>query len=421
MTAPAASVFVTPQPAVARYSDTGRALLTMSAFSMIGNSVLVVQPMAVGALVDLLHFSEREAGFIAAAELLGFSLGGLALLTFVHKVNRRVLAVAGVAVLVVMDLLACLLHTFPPMLVIRFMAGVGAAVGYSIFPVLAAASSRPERVFGIVNAVSIAYAGVFVLLAPMLLHWWHLPGLYGGIAAISLLVCPTIGWTPPRAEDGTNGGAGSAAETGAGTAVSSPKGVPTGTQQRNIFMLLAVLFFLYVGHGGIWAYQERIGISAGLTKSQVGSLLGSSMLIWGVAGSLLATWLGLVIGRVWPQIISLGTSIVAAMLLVFGVGTLTYGVACALIAFSWFYGLPYQTGLLSLFDPKGRANIAGTLVATLGSALGPSIAAMLLGYGGHAVIGVLAAVCYSICMTLVLLSIAELARTHPEAMTRRSY
>ena len=408
--APGEANSVQPDATAVRHSDTVRALLTMIAFSMVGNTVLVVQPMVVGGLVDLLHFSEREAGFVAAAELLGFSLASLSLLTFVHKVNRRVMALTGVAIVVVVDVIACTIKTFPPMLVLRFMAGAGSATAYAIFPTLAAASSRPERVFGIVNATSIAYAGVFVWLAPKILQLWHLPGIFLTMAALALFVSPTISWTPANSGDRTMPGAVRVAGARRRTKLNP-----------NIAMLLGVIFFLYIGHGGIWAYQERIGVAAGLAKEQIGNLLGSSMLIWGVAGSLLATWLGLAIGRIWPQIISLGASILAALLLVLGAGALTYGVACALIAFSWFYGLPYQTGLLALFDPKGRANIGGVLMSTLGSALGPTLAAILLGYGGHVAIGAMAGVSYVICLVLVLISIQQLARTHPDALRRRSY
>jgi MFS family permease len=405
---------------------------------MVGNTVLAVQPMVVGGLVDLLHFSEKQAGFVATAELLGFSLGGTALLAFVNKVDRRVLTLVGVGIAVFADVAACLVRTFPPMLLLRFIAGVGSVTAYSVFPVLAAASTSPERVFGIVNATSIAYAGLFVWVAPILLRTWHLPGVFLCMAILALIACPTIRWASPAAsgrrplQPASNSAGtgrrlaeelphGAGRRSGAGTELRAGSPLPaTVSQARNIFMLLAVLLVLYIGHGGIWAYQERIGLSAGLTREQVGPLLGSSMLIWGVAGSLLATWLGLSIGRIWPQVLSLGTSIIAAGMLVFGSGALVYGLSCALIAFSWFYGLPYQTGLLALFDPKGRANIAGDLVSTLGSAMGPTCAALLLGIGGHAAIGMMAAACYSICLGLVLLSIKELVRTHPDALTRRN-
>jgi predicted MFS family arabinose efflux permease len=388
------------------HHETYRALLTMAAYSIIGNTVLAVQPMVVGGLVDLLHFSERQAGFIASAELAGFSVAGLAVLTFVHRANRRVLALAGVALLVCSDIAACLISSYPAMLICRSVAGMGSAAAYSIFPVLAAASSRPERVFGVVNATSIAYAGAFVWLAPRLLALWHLPGIFLGMALLAVILCPTILWTPARRHQVVAPGLQAAPSRSARSRLN-----------MNIAILLGVTLCLYIGHGGIWAYQERIGMAAGLRRVQVGALLGSSMLIWGVAGSMLATWLGLVIGRIWPQVLSFAISIVAAVLLVVGGSPAIYGVACALIALSWFYGLPYLSGWLALLDPNGRANIACMLVSTTGSALGPGFAAALVGSGsGYASIAAMAGTCYLICLGLVLLNAAYLARSTPSAV-----
>jgi len=311
--------------------------------------------MVVGGLVDYLHFSQREAGLVASAELTGFSLAGIALLTFVHRVDRRVLAYVGIAIVVTADLIACAVKTFPLMFAVRMLAGAGSAIAYAIFPVLAASSSRPERVFGLVNATSIGYAGAFVWVAPKLMELGQLPGIFLSMGVIALLVSPTILWTP-------------ASLPAAGRA-------PVGRLNTAMVLLLVATLCLYVGHGGIWAYQERIGIAAGIPKQRIGSLLGSSMLIWGVAGSLLATWLGLAWGRVWPQVMALVLSVFAAILLVVGADPLMYGLACALIAFSWFFGLPYLSGWLAALDPQGRANIACVLVSTLGSALGPALAA----------------------------------------------
>ncbi len=376
------------------FADTRRALLTMVAYSLIGNTVLAVQPMVVGGLVDLLHFTQRQAGFIASAELAGFSAAGLAVLAVVHRVDRRLLALTGVLLLASADVVACFSHDFVPMLIVRCAAGIGSAVAYAILPVLAAASSRPERVFGIVNAASIAYAGAFVWIAPRLLVAWHLPGIFLTMALLALGVSGTIFWLP--GEIRARGGQVAAAR---GTGSS---GRPVRLQ---VAMLLLVTLCLYVGHGAIWAYQERIGVAAGLYPSEVGSLLGSSMLIWGVSGSLLATGLGMLIGRIWPQLLALMLSILAAALLVMGSGLGPYGVACAAIAFSWFYGLPYLSGWLAKLDSQGRANIACMLISTLGSALGPALAALVIGnarvYGS---VGVLAGSCYVICFCLVAIA-----------------
>jgi hypothetical protein len=223
---------------------------------------------------------------------------------------------------------------------------------------------------------------------------------------LALSVCPTIFWVDARPRP-----------TSAVLPATGVAPVRGGQFNLNIALLLGVTLSLYVGHGGIWAYQERIGMAAGLTRENVGALLGSSMLIWGVAGSLLAMALGLAIGRLWPQVLSFCVSLVAAGLLVVGGSPVIYGLACALIAFSWFYGLPYLSGWLALLDPKGRANIACMLVSTAGSALGPGFAAWLVGgASGYASIAVMAGTCYVVCLGLVLLNAAHLGRRPQNAV-----
>jgi hypothetical protein len=48
-----------------------RSLIAMGAFSMAGNTPLVVQSMVVGTMVNLLGLTEREAGIVASVELVG--------------------------------------------------------------------------------------------------------------------------------------------------------------------------------------------------------------------------------------------------------------------------------------------------------------------------------------------------------------
>jgi hypothetical protein len=99
-------------------------------------------------------------------------------------------------------------------------------------------------------------------------------------------------------------------------------------------------------------------------------------------------------------------------LLVFGSTPFIFATACGLIAFSWFYGLPYQMGLLAARDPKGRAALAGVMMSTGGMALGPAVAALLLTGQAHWPIGIFAGVCYLLALAIAVPS----ARTLPVAV-----
>jgi len=304
----------------------------------------------------------------------------------VSRASRATLALFAVASIVSANLMTCFLSEFGWLIPLRFLSGLGAAAAFSVYLNIAASHERPENVFAVVNAISIAYSGLLTLIAPAILKLGGLRGIMLTLSFITMLALPTVRWM-------TRGDSTSTAHT---------TGFRIAYVPAAIVPLLVMMLLLYTGHGAIWAYQERIGIAAGLSPHTVGTWLGLSMLVWGVLGSLLARLLGMSIGRVWPQALSLGASILAVMLLVFALTPVAFAVACALIAFSWFYGLPYQMGLLAARDPKGRVALAGVMMSTGGMAAGPGIAAMFLVAHGHWPIGVFAGACYLCALAIAL-------------------
>jgi predicted MFS family arabinose efflux permease len=373
-----------------------RSLIAMGAFSMAGNTPLVVQPMVVGAMVDLLGLTERQAGIVASVELVGLTLGILAMIPVMSSAPRAALALFAVAAITGANLLTCFVSSFTWLLPTRFLSGIGAAAAFCLYLNMASSDDQPEHVFAIVNAISITYSGILTLLAPYLLHAGGLPGLLLTLCLMTLLALLTIPWV-------IRYGPQSYRQQSHGPQRSRPTPLTGFTSlPSRVMLLLAMMLLLYAGHGAIWAYQERIGVAAGLDEHAVGKWLGLSMLIWGVGGSLLARLMSMSIGRMWPQVISLGASCVAVLLLVYGSTPAAFAISCGLIAFSWFYGLPYQMGLLAARDPKGRAALAGVMMSTGGMALGPAIAALLLVGRAHWPIGVFAGICYLLALAIAI-------------------
>ncbi len=371
--------------------STPRSLIAMGAFSMAGNTPLVVQPMLLGAMVDLLGLTERQAGFVAAIELVGLTLGILVMLPLMKRMPRAAIAIAAVAIIVFADLITCFVHSFAWLLPTRFLSGTGAAAAFCVFLNMASSDEHPENVFAIVNAIAIAYSGILTFAAPYILQAGGLAGMLVTLMCITSAALLTLPWLihyRPRRP--------------------APPAGDFGAVPVRVLSLLAMMLLLYIGHGAIWAYQERIGVAAGLDEHAIGKWLGLSMLVWGVGGSLLARIAGLSIGRMWPQAISLGASLLAVLILVYGTSTVSFSISSGLIAFSWFYGLPYQMGLLAARDPQGRAALAGVMMSTAGMALGPAIAALVLVGSAHWPIGIFAGVCYLAALSIALPSARKL-------------
>lgn len=377
--------------------DSSKCLIAMILLSAIGNSVLVVQPLMVGAMVDLMGFTDRQAGFVAFAELGSFSLGSLLMSGLVHRFSRHHIAYTGIAIIMLGNILSSFPHDFLPFILARAVSGFGCALPIASFIGTAVLTKVPDKTFGMVNATSIAYSAVLLIISPAIIEYGGLKIIYIGMAVAAFLYGLAVHWIPAR-------------PWALFKSTERPGEVDT-TRKPTIYggrllammwiSVLLVMFFLYTGHGAIWAYQERIGFSLGIGKQDIGTALGIAMMI-GILGSLLAWRLGLAIGRVWPQVISLGLSVVAAVFLISGNSFETFVVASSLITFTWFYGLPYQMGLLARLDPQGRANVTGIVMTTGGSALGPAVAAMIIMPGHYEVIGWFAAACYTLCLGLVI-------------------
>ncbi|MGH7193376.1 MAG: hypothetical protein ACREJM_07550, partial [Candidatus Saccharimonadales bacterium] len=219
---------------------------------MVGNTPLVAQPMVVGALVDRLGFSERQAGLVAAAQLFGLTIGILAMMPAVGRIRRSTLAFFAVAIIMTANVFTCLVRTFEPIVVLQLLSWVGAAAAFCVFTSMAAADRHPENAFAIVNAISIAYSGVVNLLAPTLLAREGLAGILLGLSFVAMLALTTLPWL--RTWAGPSAGP-------------TQRGSWIFPAPAAVLPLLAMMLVLYTGHGAIWGYQERIGIEAGLSES----------------------------------------------------------------------------------------------------------------------------------------------------------
>jgi predicted MFS family arabinose efflux permease len=363
-----------------------RAVVAMMSLCILGNSILMIQPMLVGAMVDTLGFSEPRAGVVIVGEMTGFTLASLAASLVLHIWNRRAIAVAGITLVFLCNLLASTATEFTPLLAYRAIAGMGSGFLLSSFNATAAATREPERIYGLGFGLFLGVGALFLVVVPDVIIEAGLKGTYLAVAALCVPVLAiTVLWLPrytPQVKRQIDG---------------APEKTRIG-----VLMFLANILVLYVGHQAIWAYQERMGVAIGLDISTVGLILGIA-LATGFLGAWIAWGFGVRFGRTITQVVSLSISILAALLLVYGGSLFTYAAASILIPLSWYYGLPYMIGIAAWLDPSGRAVTVGGAMWPIGSALGPAIAAYVIANtNGYLAIGWVGVICYVICATLII-------------------
>lgn len=357
---------------------------------IIGNASPMMQPLLVGIYVDKMHFDVSAAGYISAGELAGLAIAAMLISRYIDRYSLRVLGVGACLLFGLANVASIQATSIWAVVIARVAAGVGAGAALAAGSAIAARTHSPERVFALAFAGITLYGLLFFPSAARLIESYGPAGLYWTKAALGMLAIVTIAACLPwTSADG-------------GSSRREPLAVDAGAiaRQEGRTRVLACGFLLYVGHGAVWTYEERMGVRAGLSAVEIGHAFALAS-IAGCAGAMIAAALGTRIGRTVPQLIALSLSMIAAILIIATEGPIWFTASACLIALSWFYGVPYLAGVASALDPDGR--LAGALsgIMSAGIALGPFIGASIISTS-FVPIGWLAAAAYMVCCVLIL-------------------
>ncbi len=178
---------LSPQQGVAGNDfDRPVSLLAMILTGIAGVAAAGLNPVVATAYVDYLDFSEAQAGYVLAADMSGFAIGALLVSARIHIWNRRMVAICGIAILLIGNL-ACLgLGGFDSMLIARFIIGTGAGSAAGVMAASIAASGSPDRFFGFYTVVTLSIFALLMSLATVrgcggagACFPWRPPGPYG--------------------------------------------------------------------------------------------------------------------------------------------------------------------------------------------------------------------------------------------------
>jgi predicted MFS family arabinose efflux permease len=394
-----------------------KAFFGMVGMSFAGNLIFCMLPFLIGAMVDELKFSERQAGFFAAAELTVFACTSVICVWLVQTVSRRLLAAIGIVLLLIGSLKCAFSTELSGLLLARCCTSCGCALCMAVF--YATGATRPDavRTFGFVNGLSIWYGAAYLFAGPLLLSAWGLKGAYLSFVVIGLVLAPSCFLIPEKNHSNN-------------VAIGSPKTafrdrfavakLLRGHSTSRAAAVLSCFLLLYLAHSAIWLYQERIGVRNKIAPAHIGIILSQAMAVWGALGSFAAAAVGEAKGRVLPQVASFGLSIAAVLFLVYGQGTTAFVASSSLIVLTWFFGMPYILGLMSLLDRSGRLSVLGGAAWPIGGAVGSAISAALVSSGGYATMGWFASGVYLLALILVF-PVArhfDTAGRNPDAVAR---
>lgn len=359
---------------------------------LIGGMVYCVQPGFVQGLTEYAGFSDRDAGYLAAAEMVGIALTSVVLTFIAHRIHWRRAVTAFFALELLGNVASIGVHDFVWLGVVRFLVGIGSGGAISLGFALIGMTSAPERNFGWNIGLAGLYAAVVMFALPAIFHAVGLTGLLLFFASFAAFGLWLVRYLPDRGAHG---------EPGAG-------GVELSWLLKAPALGAILLYFS--AQGAVWAYLFLIGTAGTLSEAQVASALTLSG-IAGILGGFTPTVLGDRAGRAGPLTIGVTIGLVAVWYLVGSFSAASYALAVSVYVFAWNMTHPFLLATYASFDRSGRVVVYAAALQTIGMAVGPAIGASLITEGHYAPVNYLAVVLFVACLLLILPATLMQART----------
>lgn len=357
-------------------ADRPAAIVACVGMAILGFSLFMGMPILVGALVDDFGFSEEQVGYLASADLGGMFVASLVTSLLVTRVNRRMLASAGIAVAILCNVLSLNENAFQNLLPIRFLAGTGAGLAYAIAVAVLAGSHNTARNYTFLIFGQVLTNALILYTFPQISGKWGANGIFVAYCAVFSTGLLFALWLPRYFDANEQ------------ERVSRAEGVRTHFPSYLSWLCLVAVFGFYFMIGAYWAFIERIGVSLGYDSEFIGLVL-AVFTVFSLIGCVTAYWLSRRFGQSRPLLGALLIMAVALYLHTPGIDVIVYFIGLVAIFLLWNFIDIYQLGTIANIDHSGRYAALLPAGQGLSMAAGPATGGFLLGqgFGYEAVMG----------------------------------
>ena len=352
--------------------------------SVIGPAVFIVQPGFVQGMVELLGFTEPEAGYVASAEMWGIAIATLVLTYFANRINWRHILVFSVVLAALGNIFSIYTNDAVNFAAIRFIVGIGSGGLVSLTFTIIGLTSNPDRNFGFMIMWILVYGAIGFLLMPIAYASVGMSGLLVFFALFNLSALPFIRFLPES----------SAAH------IEHDSGVKELSPILR-FLAIATMFVYFVAQGVAWAYLFLIGTNGGVSEQDVSYGLTLSQ-FFGIAGALAAALIATRFGRISPLALNIIGSIVSLIFLFGDMSPFVYVMAVCIFNFCWNAAHPILLAAMASFDSSGRMVVNAVAAQMVGLAIGPALAASVIGDNDYATVIWLGMGLFAVSLVLIL-------------------
>ena len=346
--------------------NTRRPLIAIVYIAVIAPCVFILQPGYVQGLVEYLSFSEAQAGYIASAEMFGIALTTFLLIFMEARFDWRKLTALCLVIAAAGNLLSLSMTDFETLAALRFLTGMGSGGLMSLTFAMMGLTEKSDRNFGYIITWVLIYGALGILVMPTAFATIGMNGVLLFFALFNISGLFFIRHLPRSGVHHLD--------------PSTPE--PGGYSWRMKGLSLLAILVYNTSIGIVWAYLFLLGLEANIAEQTVANVLTVSQFL-GIAGAFVAVVLQLRIGRIIPLQVSIIGTAIGIYLLVGNIALLHFALGVCLFNFLWNVSMPYLLATMASFDRRGKVVIYGICMQTLGYAIGPFIAATLLGAGSY--------------------------------------
>lgn len=336
----------------------------------IGLQGVAMLPLWLGVSIDAFQLSERVGGLLAMTQLGMSFLVSLFISTRIDRINKRISFLTGCALSIfggIGSAIAAYVGSTELLFVCRGVGGGGEGLVIATICCLAAKSQNPVRAFASMNGGLAIIAACLFFLSPYLLESLGVIGIYVGMALTTTIGIFLALLIPKQSPEDNK------------SRVISRRSYQGGFSLHQWLSLLVFLLFTTIS-GGIWAFVERIGVSAlSLDHSEIGKIIGIAISLM-VIGPYLADTLSKRISWraqfTWALLVYIGIALsfsIVDNVVIYAITTVMHTIL------SGYLG-SVAPSFFAEYDQSGRVTSASPAFISLGNAFGPVLIAFSLTY-----------------------------------------